>query len=122
VTVVHGLTFRRGVPARRNDGSSTPFGDGIVALSGAIGPVGGDAGDLVIRRDLVEQLQQHRGIAHIAACERGGPDFQRLLVGPDVDLAPDAMSGAAMLAPSSGNQSTGLFADPSQSTRLRRRP
>jgi hypothetical protein len=37
------------------------------------------------------------GVAHVAGGEPGRPQFQRLLIDPDVDLAPDPASGAAML-------------------------
>jgi hypothetical protein len=36
-----------------------------VALSGAEGTVGGDGGDLLFGRDLVEQLEQHGRVAHV---------------------------------------------------------
>ena len=49
-------------------------------------------------RDLVEQFGQHGRIADVAGGELGSADFQRLLVDSDVDLAPDAAFGAAVLA------------------------
>ena len=60
-----------------------------MALSGVVGPVGGDAGDLLIGRDLVEPIGQHGRVAHIAAGDLGCADFQRLLVNADAYLAPD---------------------------------
>ena len=69
-----------------------------MALAGVEGAVGGDAGDLLIGRDLVEQLGQHRCVAHVAGRELGSPDFQCLFVNSDVDLAPDAPFRAAVLA------------------------
>ena len=69
-----------------------------MALAGVEGSIGGDAGDLLIGRDLVGQLWQHGCITDIAGGELGRPDFQRLLVNPNVDLAPDAPFGPAMLA------------------------
>jgi hypothetical protein len=74
------------------------FGDGVVALARVVGPVGGDACDLLIGRDLAEQLRQHGRIAYVAAGDLDRPDLQRLLIDPDVDLAPDAALGTAMLA------------------------
>ena len=56
------------------------------------------AGDFLIERNLVKQLGQHRGVAHVACGEPGSPNLQRLLIDSDVDLAPDPTFGAAMLA------------------------
>jgi len=50
---------RLGVPVLRHDGDSTRFGDGVVALPGVTGPVGSDAGDLLIRRGPAGQSGQH---------------------------------------------------------------
>jgi hypothetical protein len=69
-----------------------------MALADVEGAIGGDSGDLVVRRDLTEELGQHRGIADVAVGELCRPDLQCFLVDPDVDLAPDAAFGAAMLA------------------------
>jgi hypothetical protein len=74
------------------------FGDGVVALSRVVGPVGGDACDLLIGRDLAEQLRRHGRVAYVAAGDLDGPDLQCLLVDPEMDLAPDAALGTAMLA------------------------
>jgi len=60
--------------------------------------IGSDAADLLIGRDLVEQLGQNGRVTHIAGGELGCSDFQRLLVDPDVELAPDTPLRAAMLA------------------------
>jgi hypothetical protein len=87
-----------GVLAGRDDRGGTAGGDGVMALAGVEGAVGGDAGDLLIGRDLVEQFGQHGRVADVAGGELGRPDFQCFLVDPDVDLAPDAPFGAAMLA------------------------
>ena len=86
------------VLAGRNDRGSVTGGDGVMAFAGVKGAIGGDASDLLIGRDLVQQLGQHRRVAHVAARELGRPDLQRLLVDPDVDLAPDAPFGASVLA------------------------
>ena len=59
-----------------------------VALARVVGPVDGDAGDLLIGRDLAEQFGQHRGVTHIAAGDLYGANLQCLLVDPEVDLAP----------------------------------
>lgn len=70
----------------------------VEAITEGEDTVGGDAGDLLIRRDLVEQLGQHGRVAHITGGELRCPDFQRLLVNSDVDLAPDAALRATVLA------------------------
>ena len=54
--------------------------------------------NLLIARDLVEQMRQHRCVAGVAARDLDCPDFQRLFINADVDLAPDAPFGAAVLA------------------------
>ena len=87
VSGYHGLALFRGgmIAAAR----------AAMALSGVEGAVGGDAGDLLIGRNLVEQLGQHGRIADIAYGELGRPDFQRLRVNSDVDLARDTAFRAA---------------------------
>ena len=87
-----------GVLAGRNDCGRTSSGNGVMALAGVEGAVGGDAGDLLLERDLVEQFRQHRRVTDVAGGELGGADFQCFLIDPDVDLAPDAPFGTAMLA------------------------
>ena len=78
--------------------SGTSGGNGIVALAGVEGTVGGDAGDVLTGRDLVEEIGPHRGIADIAGGELRRPDFQRFLGDSDAYSAPDAAFGAAVLA------------------------
>ena len=51
-----------------------------MALAGVEGAVGGDAGDLLVGRDLVEKLGQHRRVTDVAGGELGRPDLQGLLV------------------------------------------
>jgi len=60
--------------------------------------VRGHAADVLIARDLVEQVRQHRCVPSVAAGDFDRSDFQRMLINADVDLAPDASFGAAMLA------------------------
>ena len=74
------------------------FGDGIVALSGVAGTLGGDAGDFLVRCDLVEKFGQHGGVTHVAAGDRDGPNRQCFRVDPERDLAPDTAFGTAMPA------------------------
>jgi hypothetical protein len=52
----------------------------------------------LFRRDLAEQVGQHRRIADMAPGDLDGTNLQRLLVDPEMDLAPNAPFGAAMLA------------------------
>ena len=85
-----------GVLAGRDDRRSTSGGDGIVALARVEGTAGGNAGDLLVGRDLVKQFGQHRRIAHVAGGELNSPDFQRLRINSNVDLAPDAPFGTAV--------------------------
>ena len=68
------------VLAGRDDRSRSASGDGIKALAGVEGTIGGDAGDLLIGRDLVQKFGQHGRIAHVAGGELRCPDFQCLLV------------------------------------------
>lgn len=70
--------------------------DSIVALAGIIGPVCGDARDFLLGRDLVQQVGQDRRVADVAPSDIDGPNFQRFLVNPEVDLAPDTPFGTAM--------------------------
>lgn len=84
--------------AWRDDGMDAAIGDCIMAFSGILGAVCSDAADLLVRRDLVEQIWQHRCISDMAPGDLDGPNFQRLLVDPEVNLAPDPPFGAAMFA------------------------
>ncbi len=82
-----------GILARGNDGISSPFGDGIVALASIINSIGGDVCNLPIGRDLGEQLGQYGRISHIAAGEIDSPDFRGSLINSEVGLAPHTAFG-----------------------------
>ncbi len=82
-----------------------------MALSGVVGAVrcpataclettrgGGDTGDVLIGGDLGQQFGQHGGIPNVAAGDLDHPDLQRVLVDPEMDLAPDAAFCTAVLA------------------------
>ncbi len=69
-----------------------------MALAGVEGAVGGDTGDLLVGRDLIERFGQHGRGAEVAGREPGRPDFKRSLVNSDVDLVPDAALRATALA------------------------
>jgi hypothetical protein len=51
-----------------------------VASARVVGIVGSHAADLLIVRDLVEQMRQHRGIPRVATRDLDGSDFQCSLV------------------------------------------
>ncbi len=76
----------------------TAIGDRIMAFSGIIGAVAGDAADLLVRRDLVQKVGQDRRITDVVPGDPEGPDFQRSFVDPEVDLAPGAPFWTAMFA------------------------
>lgn len=63
-----------------------------------VGTVSGDAADLLIAWDLVEQFGQHGCIAHAAGDKLGCPDLKCFLVKSDADVAPDAPFRAAVPA------------------------
>lgn len=69
-----------------------------MAFAGVKGAIGSDAGDLLIGRDLVQQVGKHRRVGHVAGGELSRPDFERLLVNSYVKLAPHAALRTAMLA------------------------
>ena len=89
---------RFAVLAGRYDRGSPAGSDGVVAPPRVEGAVGGAAGDLLLRRDLVEQFGQHGRIADLAGGELGGRDLHGFLTDPDADLAPDAPFRATMFA------------------------
>ena len=59
---------------------------------------GDDACNLRIGRNLVQQFEQHGRVTEITGGKFGCADFQCLLVNSNVDLAPDAPFGTAVLA------------------------
>jgi hypothetical protein len=87
-----------GIFARRDDCVRPVVCDGIVALAGIIGTVCGDARDFLVGRDLVEQVGQDRCVADVASGALDGPNLQRFLINPEVDLALNTPFGTAMLA------------------------
>jgi hypothetical protein len=52
----------------------------------------------LVIRDLTEEVGQDRRITDVAPGDFDGPNLQRFLVDPEVDLAPDAPFRATMLA------------------------
>ena len=80
------------------NGMGATIGDCTMAFSGIVGTVRGDAAYLLVRRELVEQIGQHRHIADVAPGDLDGPNLQRFLVEAEMDLAPDPPFPATMLA------------------------
>jgi hypothetical protein len=87
-----------GISAWRYHRSRTALGDGVVTSARVVCTVRDHAANPLIAQDLVEQIGQHRRISGVAVGDLNRSDFQRLLVDTDVDLAPDASLGAAVLA------------------------
>lgn len=72
------------------NGSGTSRGNHIVTPARVIGPVSGDRGNLLIGRDLVQKIGQHRGIADIACRDADRADLQCFLIHTEMKLAPQA--------------------------------
>lgn len=72
--------------------------DGIVAFARVVGAMGRDAADLLVRRDLAEQIGQDRCVTDVAPDDLDSADLQCFLINPEMALAPDPPLGAAMLA------------------------
>ncbi len=81
----------------------------MAAAASIIGAICRDGADLLVRRDLTYQVGQHvraalgpmalaLTIANVAIGDLDGPDLHRRLVDAQVDLAPNAPTGTAMLA------------------------
>lgn len=81
---------RPDVLAGRDDRLGTSICDGSVALACVIGAVCSDTADLLIDRDLIEQIRQHSRITDEAPGNLESADFQCFLVDPKVDFAPDS--------------------------------
>jgi hypothetical protein len=88
---------RRRILARRDHGICAAPGNGIVASACVAGTVGGDAADLLVRRDLAEQVGSHRGITDVAPGDPDSADLQFFPTNPEIDLAPDPPFGTASL-------------------------
>ena len=89
---------RSSVPSDRDDCGGLPFDDGGVAAAGVIGPVGGHGADLLVLRDLVEQIGQDRAVALAAGGEFHGADVRCGRVHRQMHLAPLAAPLDAVLA------------------------
>lgn len=67
-----------------------------MAFAGVAGPVCCDAADGLMWRDLPRKLRQHGRVNDIAGGDLDGANFQRFLVEPNVDFAPNPAVWAAM--------------------------
>lgn len=70
-------------------------GNGVMAFARIVGTISGDAADLLIRRDLTEQVGQVRRITDVVPCDFDGSNLQRFFIDPYLYLAPDAPFGTA---------------------------
>ena len=71
--------------------------NGFVAFARVVCSVCGDTTDVMVGRNLVQEIGQDGRITDVAACDFDRPYLQRFLVNSDVNLAPDTSLGAAML-------------------------
>lgn len=56
-----------------------------------------DASDGLVRRDLVKQIRQHRGITGMTPSDLDGLNLQSLLIDPKISLVPDPPPGPVIL-------------------------
>lgn len=76
---------------------SAAVSDCIVTLAGVVGAISRHPADFLVFRGLVEQVRQNRRIANVASGDLDGPNLQRLLVDPKVNLEPDPPLGTTVL-------------------------
>ena len=70
----------------------------IVTFACVVCPVCYDAAELLVWWNLIEQIWQNGCILDAITRDLGGTDLQRLLVYPNMYLAPQAAFGTAVLA------------------------
>ena len=70
----------------------------VMAFARVVSTIGGDAAGTLVRRDLVEQVWQHRRIADPVARYLNGAYLQRFLNDTNMYLAPQSAFGPAVLA------------------------
>ena len=92
------IAHHAGTPAAINATRSRSISGASFMM--AAGPVtrSGVRGRGLARRDQIEQIGQHRRTVDVAPSDFVGPDLQRFLINPEVDLAPEAPFGSNMLA------------------------
>ena len=66
--------------------------------SRVVSAIRGDLADRLLGRDLIQQLGEHRAIAHTASGHLDGADLQRVCVDAQMKLAPLPRAGGAVLA------------------------
>ncbi len=76
----------------------TSGGNRLVAFTRVICPIGFDASDVLIGRDLVQKFWQHGRIPDVTAGDFDCPNLQRFFINSYMYLAPDAAFGATVLA------------------------
>ena len=71
-----------------------------MALVRVVGPISGDAGDLVVGGDLAQEFGQQGVVANVTATgsELDGPNLQYVFVDPEMDRGRNAAHETAMLA------------------------
>lgn len=84
------------VAADHNDRMSTARSYRGMALFGVVRAVPTDTADLLILRDLRQQIWEDRGISDRIGGDFNSPDIKRLCVDPDVHLAPLATIGGGL--------------------------
>lgn len=68
-----------------------------MTFTGIIRPICGEAADVLVGRDLVEQIWQNGRIPDAATCDLNCSYLQCLLINPNVHLAPLTTFGSAVL-------------------------
>lgn len=69
-----------------------------MAFTRVIRPICGDAADVLIGRDLVQEFGQHGSISDVVAGDLDRPNFQCFFVNSNVYLTPNTSFSTAMLA------------------------
>lgn len=69
--------------------------DGVVASAPVVCATRGHAANLLIARNLIEQMRQHRCITRVATRDLDRSDVQCLFINADMNRAPDTSFGAA---------------------------
>ena len=64
-------------------------GNGLVAFARVVRPICGDAANILVGRDLVQEIGQHGSISDVTAGDLDRPNLQRLFINSAVDLTPN---------------------------------
>lgn len=88
-----------GAIARRNRGCCAARGNGRMTRFGIVGPVAADdIEQLIVARDLVEQLSQDVTVGNVLTCHQRGANLTSVRVEREMHLAPRATFRVTMLA------------------------